>query len=210
MPLLNQLGISESGWEVAADRTLQPVLTSLLPGVRARLELSLVDAGMADAATVLPAGDALTATALIAFMEKLQLSGVKLRMPQGEPPLKWDSLSRKRAYRIAVQVCGENSQPLFDADSDNDLDLIERMDRKQLADIFAACEEFDPLSYNAGSMGDDEKWIGPDSPAQWQRRFKMSETTFRRRIKEGKLRVQKITDKSILIHRDDVNRYEKK
>lgn len=56
--------------------------------------------------------------------------------------------------------------------------------------------------------GDEDEYVGPFSPAEWRKRFgDMSESTWRREIK--KMRVDKITAKSLRIHRDDVTRYEK-
>ncbi len=54
----------------------------------------------------------------------------------------------------------------------------------------------------------DDEYIGPASPAEWQKRFDMPPTTFSRRRKE--MRVDVISPKSIRIHRDDVARFEKK
>jgi hypothetical protein len=125
--------------EATRCRTLQPVLNSLLPGVRSRLELSLIDGGLSASVAALPSRDKLTAASLIAFVEQLELpSGMTLQIPPGEPPIKWDTLSRKRALRIAMQVCGQDYKPLFDADCEDDLNKIESMDGFLLAELWAA------------------------------------------------------------------------
>jgi hypothetical protein len=156
--------------EATRYRTLQPVLNSLLPGVRSRLELSLIDGGLSATVAALPKGDELTAASLIAFVENLQLpTGITLRIPPGEPPIKWDTLSRKRALRIAMQVCGEDCKPLFDADSEDDLNRIEAMDGFLLAELWAAAlaNENDyaakpSTNVQGGEAGDD-----PGPPKQY-------------------------------------------
>src|SRR4051812_35297801 len=76
--------------EATHQRTLQPVLQSLLPRIRAQLELSLIDNGLSGLTTGLPDGSDLTAASFIAFVERLEFTpGVRfsLRHAQGKPPL---------------------------------------------------------------------------------------------------------------------------
>jgi hypothetical protein len=51
------------------------------------------------------------------------------------------------------------------------------------------------------------KWSAAQSPADWQKQFSVSETTFRRRVKAGDIRMEQISTKSIRIHLDDVARF---
>jgi hypothetical protein len=121
------------------------VLDSLLPGVRRRLELSLIDDGLAETAARMPAGENRSATSLIAFLASC-LPGISLRPCQVPQEMAWDTLSRKRAFRIANQVFDKDHQQLFDPESDDDLSMIESMDRTILADIWTAIENVFPLT----------------------------------------------------------------
>jgi hypothetical protein len=55
-----------------------------------------------------------------------------------------------------------------------------------------------------------DEFEGPCSPAEWRKRFDVSESTFARMRKNGELRTQPHSTKRISIHRDDVRRHEKK
>jgi hypothetical protein len=73
-------------------------------------------------------------------------------------------------------------------------------------EILEVVDYVDGLICFINSMEDE--WLGPLSPAEWQKRLNMGESTFARRRKS--MRVDEITTKSIRIHRDDVARYENK
>lgn len=47
-----------------------------------------------------------------------------------------------------------------------------------------------------------DNWSEPASPAEWAKRFNMSWDTLKARIKEGKIKAQKLTSKSYRIRRD--------
>jgi hypothetical protein len=151
--------LSEAAWnlrewlrEVAAHSTLQPVLSSLLPAIRRRIELSLLDGELSRFVGDLPDGATLTAASLIAFIEGLELPDkIRIRVPAGKPPLEWMTLSRKRAQRIALQLCNEDGTPMYDSESDSDLDTIEKMDHKVLARLWNSIESFDPLNEPGGT-----------------------------------------------------------
>lgn len=51
---------------------------------------------------------------------------------------------------------------------------------------------------------DNDVWSEEKSPKEWRSIFKLSPSTFRRRIKNRQIRVKKITEKRIKIHRDDM------
>lgn len=54
------------------------------------------------------------------------------------------------------------------------------------------------------SDADGGKWSEPDLPGQWARRFRISLDTLTRWVKDGKIRVKKLSSKSWRIHVDDL------
>ena len=45
-----------------------------------------------------------------------------------------------------MALCGEDHKPIYDYESASDLDKIERMDHRSLAELFDAIERFDPIN----------------------------------------------------------------
>ena len=120
--------------------TLQSVLDSLLPHIRAELELKLIDSGLASMASGLPNKD-LSAASLIAFALNLRFPhGTRIRLPHGDPPEKWITLSRYRAGIIVLRMVDEHGNRLFDANKSGDLDKIESLDGYDLKEIWEAGE----------------------------------------------------------------------
>jgi len=146
--------LAEAAWnlrewlrEVAADDTLEPVLSPFLPMIRRQVELSLLDGELSRFASELPFGEKLTAANLIAFIEGLELPGkVRIRPPPGKPPLQWMTLSQRRARRIAMQLFNEDGTPAFDYENESDIHTIEQMDRKVLVRLWNELEKFDPIN----------------------------------------------------------------
>ena len=48
----------------------------------------------------------------------------------------------------------------------------------------------------------DGRWSQPDSPSRWAKVFNMSPATFKRHVKGGKIRVDKLSDRSYRVHVD--------
>jgi hypothetical protein len=129
--------------ECKSALTLQAVLDSLLPRIRAELELKLIDSGLVSMTSGLPSND-LSAASLIAFVENLRFShGTRIRLPHGDPPEKWITLSRYRAEIIARRMVDEHGNLLFDANKSSDLDKIESLDGYTLKGFWDAGEALD-------------------------------------------------------------------
>jgi hypothetical protein len=74
-----------------------------------------------------------------------------------------------------------------------------------LPDIALAVESFAAWEEaRRASDADGGKWSEPDLPGQWARRFRISPDTLTRRVKDGKIRVKKLSSKSWCIHVDDL------
>jgi hypothetical protein len=149
--------MAEAAWnlrewlrEITTDDTLQPVMAVFLPRIRHRLELSLIDAELSRFAPSLPSGTNLTAANIISFIDGLELPGnARLGFPPGQPPkmFRWNSLSRLRAIRVALQVIDpKTSNEMFNVESESDLQKIEGMDKKTLVYLWNAIEDFDPIN----------------------------------------------------------------
>lgn len=133
--------------EVIADPTLDSVLSSLLPSVRRELEITAIDIGLANQVSMLPGPEELTAAALIAFVEGLDLgSGVHIEIPPGKVPegLEWKTLARKRAERIAMQwVNADTLKPQVDWQDSTQVSRLEKADINVLSKLWDACLEMD-------------------------------------------------------------------
>ena len=70
--------------ECKENPSLRPVLNSLLPRIRADLELTLIESHLADLVSGLPDTDGLSVSSLIALAEELRFPGsASLRCPPG-------------------------------------------------------------------------------------------------------------------------------
>ncbi|MCC6492157.1 MAG: hypothetical protein IT424_03955 [Pirellulales bacterium] len=134
--------------EATQDRTLRTVLDEGLPSIRAKLEISLIDDGLANLASTLPSNEALSAASLIAWVQQASWpGGLHLLPPAGEPPrgFQWHTLARLRALRIASQLCDERGELMFDSQAEGELRRIEQLDAHFLAELFHACSQLSPL-----------------------------------------------------------------
>jgi hypothetical protein len=147
--------------EVDDDHSLHIVLMAMLPKIRRRIELSLLDAELSRFAPSLPNSRSATAANLVAFIEGLELPGkIRILPPPGKPPLQWIPLARARALKIAMQLCKEDGTLVYDPKSESDLKAIEQLDDRLLVRIWRAAERVQPLRQ---LEGDDTEMAPPES-----------------------------------------------
>jgi hypothetical protein len=54
------------------------------------------------------------------------------------------------------------------------------------------------------SVQDDGRWSKPDTPTRWAKTFKVSVRTLKRRFADGTIRHKELSDRSYMIHLDDL------
>jgi hypothetical protein len=121
------------------------------------------------------------------------------KFPKPADQLKWDVLNR------ALVLCGAEGGDRAEAMRKliARVALARGVDWREIVNM--------PLArfVEATAKQQDGPFSTDDSPSRWAKQFKMSARTFKRRVKDGKIRAKILSDRSYQVHLDDLPKQEK-